>query len=60
MGRTGTIGCRSTRMLLAARVKPDLVRALLKQRALSEDARSGLAALEGWDDTVGVSSRADP
>lgn len=47
----------STRMLLAERVKPDLVSALRKLDAPSEAARSALAALEAWDDHVSVDSR---
>jgi acyl-homoserine-lactone acylase len=47
----------STRMLLAERVKPDLVAALRALPAPSEDARRALQLLDAWDNQVAADSR---
>ncbi|HEY0876683.1 MAG TPA: penicillin acylase family protein [Vicinamibacterales bacterium] len=47
----------STRLLLAERVKPDLLEAVRKSPRVSPDARAGLEALQAWDDRVSIDSR---
>ncbi len=47
----------STRMLLAERVKPDLLAALRALQAPSDDARRALQLLEQWNDQVAADSR---
>ncbi|MEP7272804.1 MAG: penicillin acylase family protein [Acidobacteriota bacterium] len=47
----------NTRMLLADRVKPDLLRALKLLPRRSEDLNRGLAVLEAWDNRVSAESR---
>jgi hypothetical protein len=47
----------STNMLLADRVKPDLVRALKAVEKPSEEIRSGLKVMEDWDNHVSAESR---
>lgn len=47
----------STRLLLAERVKPDLIAALKALPQPSEEARAGLATLEAWDNRVAADSR---
>jgi acyl-homoserine-lactone acylase len=47
----------NTKMLLADRIKPDLVRALRGVAAPSEELRKGLETLEMWDNHVSVTSR---
>ncbi len=47
----------NTRMLLADRIKPDLVRALKLLPARSDDLNRGLAVLEAWDNRVSAESR---
>ena len=46
-----------TTMLVAERVKPDLLEALRAARGRSEDLDRGLAALEAWDNHVSGDSR---
>jgi acyl-homoserine-lactone acylase len=45
------------RMLLADRVKPDLVKAIKQTRQPSADLQSGLAVLEAWDNRTAADSR---
>jgi acyl-homoserine-lactone acylase len=45
------------KMLLADRVKPDLIKALKSAANPSEDLKRGLAVMESWDNTVGRESR---
>ncbi|MDX2030468.1 MAG: penicillin acylase family protein [Blastocatellia bacterium] len=47
----------NTKMLLADRVKPDLIRALKAVPAPSADLRSGLAVMESWDNQAAADSR---
>ena len=47
----------NTKMLLADRVKPDLLRALRALPAPSAEQRSGLAVMESWDNRAAVESR---
>ena len=47
----------NTRMLLAERVRPELLEAVRAADDASEDLRAGAAALEAWDGTVGAQSR---
>jgi len=47
----------NTKMLLADRVKPALVRAILESGELPEDLRRGLEAIESWDNHVSAASR---
>ncbi len=46
-----------TRMLLADRVKPDLVKAARAAADAGEDLKRGLASLEAWDNNVSATSR---
>ncbi|MEW6208373.1 MAG: acylase [Acidobacteriota bacterium] len=46
-----------TRMLLADRIKPDLIRALRATANPSEDLKRGLAVIEAWDNRVARESR---
>ncbi|MEK6299423.1 MAG: penicillin acylase family protein [Acidobacteriota bacterium] len=45
------------KMLLADRVKPDLIKAIKSIASPSEDLKRGLAVLEAWDNTVARASR---
>lgn len=47
----------NTKMLVAERVWPDLIRALKSRASQSEDLRLGLEAMEAWDQRVSASSR---
>lgn len=47
----------NTKMLLADRVKPDLVRAIGAQPQMSEDLRKGLEIIEAWDNRASADSR---
>ena len=47
----------NTKMLLADRVKPALVRAIRESGELSDDMRRGLAVIEAWDNHVSAASR---
>lgn len=47
----------TTRMLVAERVAPDLVEALERLPSPSDEARSGLEALQAWDKRVSADSR---
>jgi acyl-homoserine-lactone acylase len=47
----------ATRMLLAERVKPDLIAAVRSSTDPSEEARVGADVLEAWDDRVAAPSR---
>jgi acyl-homoserine-lactone acylase len=47
----------NTTMLLAARVKPDLISALKHESNPSEEVKAGLAVMEAWDNKVLASSR---
>ncbi len=47
----------NTKMLVAERVKPDLIRALRAVGEGSDDLRRGLEVLEGWDNHVSATSR---
>jgi acyl-homoserine-lactone acylase len=47
----------NTKMLLADRVKPDLMRAMRRAANPSEDLKRGLAALETWGNQVAAASR---
>ena len=46
-----------TRMLVADRVKPDLIKAIRAVERPSEDLKRGLAIIEAWDNTVARDSR---
>jgi acyl-homoserine-lactone acylase len=46
-----------TRMLIADRIKPDLIKALRAEANPSEDLKRGLAVLEAWDNRVARESR---
>lgn len=45
------------KMLLADRVKPDLIKAIRGVKESSEDLRRGLAVIEAWDNRVAAESR---
>src|SRR5207342_3240210 len=45
------------RILLADRVKPDLIKAIRGVRNPSDDLKRGLSILEDWDNTVARESR---
>ena len=47
----------NTKMLLADRVKPDLIKALKQTQHPSEDLRRGLAVIEAWDNRTSAESR---
>jgi len=47
----------NTRMLLADRVKPDLLQALRRAVNPSEELKSGLSLLEAWDNQVSAQSK---
>ena len=47
----------NTKMLVAERVKPDLVRAIKALPELSDELRQGLEVLERWDNQVSAGSR---
>ena len=47
----------STRMLLAERVKREVVEAVRADASAPEEARAGALALEAWDDTASAGSR---
>ena len=47
----------NTRMLLAERIRPELLAAVRATGNASDDLRAGAAALEAWDGTVGAQSR---
>lgn len=46
-----------TKMLIADRIKPDLIKAIRAQSNPSEDLKRGLAVLEAWDNHVARESR---
>lgn len=47
----------STRLLLAERVKPDVIAAVRESAGAPPEAREGADALEAWDNTVSADSR---
>ena len=47
----------NTRMLLAERIRPELLAAVRATASASDELRAGAAALEAWDGTVGAQSR---
>ena len=47
----------NTRMLLAERIRPELLAAVRATANASDELRAGAAALEAWDGTVGAQSR---
>lgn len=47
----------NNKMLLADRVKPDLITAIKRIQSPSDDLKRGLAVLEAWDNTVSANSR---
>lgn len=47
----------NTRMLLAERIRPELVEAVRATANASDELRAGAAALEAWDGMVGAQSR---
>jgi len=47
----------NTKMLLADRVKPDLIDAIRQAKDASEDLRQGLISVEAWDNHVSAASR---
>ena len=47
----------NTRMLLAERIRPELVEAVRATANASDELRAGAAALEAWDGRVGAQSR---
>jgi acyl-homoserine-lactone acylase len=47
----------STRMLLAERVKPDVIAAVRADASASDEARAGADVLAAWDDRVAADSR---
>ncbi len=47
----------NTKMLLADRVKPDLIEAIRQAKDASEDLRQGLRSIEAWDNHVSAASR---
>ena len=48
----------NTRMLLAERVRPELLEAVRAADNPSDELRAGAAAIEAWDGTVGAQSEA--
>ncbi|HKA20697.1 MAG TPA: penicillin acylase family protein [Blastocatellia bacterium] len=47
----------NTKMLIADRLKPDLIKAIRATPAPSDDLRKGLAVLESWDNTASADAK---